>query len=58
MSLLEQDIIRKKQVHQLPKPKKFEVGDNKEYEIEAIINNVVYSKKTNGQMSDLYYLVL
>ena len=46
MSLLEQDIIKKRQIDQanqaLPKPKKFEFGDNKEYKVKAIINSVIY----------------
>ena len=43
MSLLEQDIIKKEQVDQaLPELEKFEIGDNKEYKVNAIIHNVVY----------------
>ena len=44
MSLLEQNITRKKQGDQLPELKKFEAENNKKYEIEAIIDNVVYSQ--------------
>ena len=47
MSLLEQDIIRKKQVDKpLPEPEKdleFEAGGNKEYEVKTIINSIIYS---------------
>ena len=48
MSLLEQDTTRRGQVDNqaLPEPEKeleFEVGDNKEYEVEAIIDSVVYN---------------
>ncbi len=42
----------------LPKPEKeFEIGDNKKYEVEAIINSAVYSQLANDQMPGLYYLV-
>ena len=48
MLLLEQDTIRKGQVDNkaLPKLKKdmeFEIGGDKKYEIEIIINNMMYS---------------
>ncbi len=45
----------------LPEPEKeleFEVGDNKEYEIEAIIDSAMYNQQANNQMPSLYYLVL
>ncbi len=62
MSLLEQDTTRKGRVDKaLPKPEKefeFEVGDNKEYEVEAIIDSAVYDQQANNQMPGLYYLVL
>ncbi len=61
MSLLEQDITRKERVNKaLPEPEKefeFEAGDNKEYEIEAIIDSAVYEQQANNQMPGLYYLV-
>ena len=45
----------------LPKPEKeleFEAGDNKEYEVEAIIDSAVYGQQANNdQMPGLYYLV-
>ncbi len=42
--MLEQDITRKGRVDKaLPEPEKeFEAGDNKEYEVEAIIDSAVY----------------
>ena len=44
MLLLEQDITRKKQVDQtLPESKKFKARNNKEYEIKAIIDSMIYS---------------
>ncbi len=45
MPLREQDITRKGRVDSktLPKPeKKFEAGDDKKYEVEAIIDSTVY----------------
>ena len=48
MSLLEQDITRKKQVDQaLSEPEKnlaFEFGGNKEYEVKVIIVSTVYEQ--------------
>ena len=62
MSLLKQDTTRKGRVDNkpLPEPKKeFEVGDDKEYEIETIIDSTVYGQQANSnQIPGLYYLVL
>ncbi len=48
MLLLEQDITKKWQVDKaLPEPEKefeFEAGDNKKYEVEAIIDSTVYGQ--------------
>ncbi len=61
VSLLEQDTTRRRQVDKaLPEPEReveFEAGDNKEYEVEAIINSAVYGQQANDQMPGLYYLV-
>ncbi len=58
MSLLEQDTTRKGRVDKvLPEPEKkveFEAGDNKEYEVEAIIDSTVYGQHAKNQMSGLY----
>ncbi len=35
----------------------FETRGNKEYEIEAIIDNAVYGQQANDQIPGLYYLV-
>ena len=32
----------------LSEPEKFEVGDNKEYEVEEIINSAMYGQQTNN----------
>ena len=64
VSLLEQDIIKKKQVDKaLLESKKnleFEAEGNKEYKIKAIINSTVYGQKTNNndQILGPYYLIL
>ena len=43
----------------LPEPeKKFEIGDNKEYKVKAIIDSAVYSHKVENHLPNLYYLVL
>ena len=39
-----------------PEPE-FDVSDNKKYKVEAIIDSVVYAKKTNRHLPGLYYLV-
>ena len=36
---------------------KFETCNNKEYEMEAIQHNVVYAKKADRYLPELYYLV-
>ncbi len=62
MSLLEQDTTRKGRVDKVllesEKEYEFEAGDNKEYEVEAIIDSAVYGQQANDQMLGLYYLVL
>lgn len=63
MLLLEQDNTRKGQVNELgndlSKPKReFKARDNKEYEVETIIDSTVYGQETNGQIPGLYHLVL
>ncbi len=59
VSLLEQNTTRKGRVDKaLPEPEKeFEVGENKEYEVEGIIDSAVYGQQANDQMPGLYYLV-
>ena len=39
-----------------PEPE-FDAGNNKEYEIEAIKDCIVYAKETERQLLGLYYLV-
>ena len=57
MSLLKQDTTRKEQVDENVTKSKFDAGDNKEYEVEAIKDNGVYVKELEGHLVDHYYLV-
>ena len=59
MSLLEQDTTRKRRMNELfPEPEpEFDVSNNKEYEVEAIIDSVVYAKEAKEHLLGLYYLV-
>lgn len=63
LSLLEQNSIRKGQANkfnnELPKREiEFGAGDNKEHEVQAIIDSAVYEQEKNGQIPGFYYLVL
>ena len=62
MSLLEQNITKKEQIDKtLPESEKeleFEAKSNKKYEVEAIIDSVVYGQQANNQTPSLYYLIL
>ena len=35
----------------------FELGNDKEYEVEAIQDSTIYAKKVDGHLSRLYYLI-
>ena len=51
--------MKKKRMIELflePEPE-FDVGNNKKYEIEVIINSAVYAKIAEGYLPRLYYLV-
>ena len=56
--LLEQDIIKKEQMNRFLLMPEFEIGNNKEYEIEAIRDSAVYTKKANKYLLKLYYLII
>ncbi len=62
MSLLEQDITRKRQVDkallETEKDLEFKAEGDKEYEVKAIIDSIVYGQQANDQIPGLYYLVL
>lgn len=36
---------------------KFEAGNNKKYEVEAIQDSAVYTKKASKYLPELYYLI-
>ena len=57
---MKQDITKKKRVNKtiLEPEKEFDTRDDKKYKVKAIINNMMYSKKANNQISIFYYLVL
>ena len=59
MSLLEQNTIKKKQINELfPEPElEFDISNNKKYKIETIKNSIIYIKKTERYLPNLYYLV-
>ena len=54
VSLLEQDTIRKKHEFLVLE---VELGNNKEYAIEAIQDSTIYAKEANRHLPGLYYLV-
>ena len=56
MSLLEQDITRKKRVEKVPE---LDAGDNsKEYEVEAILDRAVYTMELeSGHLPGLSYVI-
>ena len=59
VSLLEQNTTKKGRVNNTQLDFEFEVGDNKEYEVNSIWDSAVYAKEsTTGQLPGLYYLVL
>lgn len=60
MSLLKQDIVKKRQGNKLLKLKlkqEFDSENNKKYKVEIICNSEVYVKEAAGQLPGLYYLV-
>lgn len=62
MSLLEQDITKKRQVDKIMSKLEFVNGKSKnsKYEIKTIWNSAVYAKQseTKAYLSNLYYLIL
>ncbi len=58
VSLLEQDTTRKGRVDETISRLEFETdGKGEEYEVEAICNNAVYAKESEGHLPGFYYLV-
>ena len=58
MSLIEQNTIRKGRADEIVPLLKFEAGDSKEYEVEAIRDSTVYARESQSDhLPELYYLV-
>ena len=59
VSLLEQNTIKKGRMNALfpEREPKFDVDENKEYELETIIDSAVYAKEIERHLPGLYYLV-
>ena len=56
---MEQDITKKKQVNDTQLDFKFEVGNNREYEVDDIWDSAVYAKEwITSKLLGFYYLVL
>lgn len=53
-----QDSIKKRQINKFLLVSELEANGNKEYKIKAIQNNAIYAKKVDGQLSELYNLVV
>ena len=58
MSLLEQDISKKRQVDKKVTELEFETGKSKKYKVEAIWVSAVYSNEVEGHLPGLYYLLV
>ena len=58
MSLLEQNITKKWRMNKFVEVPKFELGNDKEYQMEAIWDSAVYAKEADKYLPGLYYLVL
>lgn len=54
--LLKKDNTKKGQINKFSA--KFEMGNNKKYNVKAICNNAVYAKKVDRHLPGLYYLVI
>lgn len=58
MSLLEQNITRKKQVNELLELEpKLNIAKNKEYKIETTKDSIVYTSEEKRDLPRLYYLL-
>ena len=57
MSLLEKENTKKERMNKFSAMPEFESGNNKEYEVEAIRDSAFYTKKADGHLPGLYYLV-
>ena len=55
LSLLKQDSTKKGREFSVPK---FELGDDKEYEMEVIQDSAIYAKEADRYLLRLYFLVV
>ena len=58
MLLLEQNTSKKGQINVFTEVLKFELGDDKEYKVEAMQDIAIYAKEADRNLSGLYYLVI
>lgn len=55
---MEKDTIKKKQVNKLLELElELNIEDNKEYKVEAIVDNTIYAKVARDYLLELYYLI-
>lgn len=52
------DITKKKQIKQKVANLDLKIDANKDYELKSMKNNAMYTRKAQGQLPDLYYLIL
>ena len=58
VSLLEQNITKKRQVNDMQLDFEFKAGNDMEYEVDGIWDSAIYAKElTISQLPGLYYLV-
>lgn len=59
MSLLEHNIIKKKQINEKIFQLKFEVNDKgKKYKVKKMWDSVIYAKESKNHLPGLYYIIL
>ena len=58
LSLLEQNIVEKRQVDKNITKLEFKTCNSKEYKMEAIWDSTVYTNKAKGHLPGLYYLLV
>ena len=57
MSLLKQDITKRRRVDKTTFQMELDKGNSKKYVVEVICNSTVYKKKSEGYLPSFYYLV-
>ena len=58
MSLLEEEITRKKRIDKRVMELEFKAGNSKKYKVGAIWDSVVYTNNAEGYLPGLYYLII